>query len=132
MDLSKFKVYNIVSGLSTISITKNGMTLSKNAIIKMGKPNYIQLMINSEDKKIAIIECEKSDDGSIPCVTDKANPKNFRINNKDLIYTIATIMNCEYDKLSLKIVGDWHEENKIMLVDLNRATEANEKEEDED
>ena len=44
--LEGFRKVNLTSGLPYVSITDNGITFSKNAVIKMGKPKNVVLLMN--------------------------------------------------------------------------------------
>lgn len=134
MDFSNFKPYAIVSGLPTVSITKNGMTFSKTALIKMGKPDYIKLMINEDEKQLAFFAANEDEDNVIKCMVDKNKKEavNFRINARDLLYKIASLMGCKFEELNFKVIGELFNEDKVMLLDLNRATKINESDASDD
>lgn len=134
MDLSKFKTYTLVSGLPTISITRNGITFSKTALIKLGKPDYIKLMMNEDERQIVFAVTEEDEEGSIKCLKNKTKNDmvTFRINNRDLLYKFASIMECRFEDLSFKAAGEFFDDDKMMLVDLKKATRIIEKDETDD
>ena len=123
MDFSKFKPYAFVPGTASVTIAKHGIGFSKKAIIGLGNPDYVKLLINPEDKQLALTAADKNDDGAIKCMEGRepGDNKNFRIAAKDLLHQIAFMMNCEYEDLNYKVIGEYFDDNKIMLIDLNRA-----------
>jgi hypothetical protein len=123
MDLTKFKTYNFVPGVPTVTIAKHGIGFSKKAISELGNPSHVKVLINADEKQLAIVVANKNEDGAIKCMDGK-NPednRNFRINAKDLLYQIAFMLDCPFESLNYRIVGEFFDDNNVMLVDLNRA-----------
>jgi hypothetical protein len=129
MDLVKFKPYTLISGVSSVSITKNGVSLSKAALLKLGKPDYVRLLINEDDKQIAFAVAQSSDEDKIKCLLGKKDSETliFRINNRDLLNKITIMLGCKYEDLSLRCTGDFFDDDKIMVIDLNNATPLSDK-----
>ena len=123
MDLSKFKSYEFIPGVASVTIAKHGMGFSKKAISELGNPDFVRLLINAEDKQLALVVANKDESGAIRCMEGK-NPddnRNFRIGAKDLLHKIAHMMNCSFDELNYKIIGEFFDDGNVMLIDLNRA-----------
>ena len=55
--LDGFRVFNFDEGVPYVSVTKNGVTFNKAVIMKMGYPDRVILLINPEDKVIALKAC---------------------------------------------------------------------------
>ena len=128
--LEGFKKVNLTSGLPYVSITENGMTFSKNAVIKMGKPKNVVLLINEEKKMIAVKICDTNEEGSIQFFKS-IRSINVRINNKDFIYTLSRLMNWNIKEEGYRVLGDWYENEKVMIFDLTKAALLGEKENDD-
>ena len=58
VDLSKFKTFDFSEGVPFVSVTNNGLTFNKSVIMKMNYPLYVRLLINEEDKQIALQACQ--------------------------------------------------------------------------
>ena len=123
MDLSKFKAYEIVPGIASVTIAKHGIGFSKKAISELGNPDYVRLLINSEDNQLALVVADSSENGAVKCMAGKKpdDNRNFRINNKGLLYKVANMINCQFDNLNYKIIGEFFDDGRTMLIDLNRA-----------
>ncbi len=129
--LEGFKKVNLTSGLPYVSITDNGMTFSKNAVIKMGKPKNVVLLMNEEKKMIAVQICDANEEGSIQFFKN-IKSINVRINNKDFIYTLSRLMNWNIKEEGYRILGDWYENEQVMIFDLTKAALLGEKENEND
>ena len=55
--LDGFKSFNFYEGVPYVSITKNGVTFNKAVIMKLNYPANVVLLINAEEKVIAIQKC---------------------------------------------------------------------------
>jgi hypothetical protein len=129
--LEGFRKVNLTSGLPYVSITDNGITFSKNAVIKMGKPKNVVLLMNEEKKMIAVQICDANEEGSIQFFKN-IKSINVRINNKDFIYTLSRLMNWNIKEEGYRILGDWYENEQVMIFDLTKAALLGEKENEND
>lgn len=126
VDLSKFQPYNLISGAATLSITKNGLTLSKAAVQKMGTPRYAKLLINDTDKMVAFMVCEELGEGCFDFIKDPAKEStHFRLNNKELLFTLCNLMNWSTSDVAMRVNCEWIQEDGILLARLNEAEEIN-------
>lgn len=133
MDLSKFKSYEFVPGVATVTFAKHGMGFSKKAIHELGNPDFVRLLINAEDKQLALVVAQEGEDGAIKCMKGKTpdDNRNFRIVAKDLLHKVAHMMNCQHiDDLSCKVVGEFFDDGNVMLIDLKRARKTGESDND--
>jgi len=128
MDFAKFKTYNFVPGICTVTIAKHGMGFSKKAISELGNPAYVKLLVNELDKQMALAVADKDEEGAIRCMEGKEadESRNFRLNGKSLLYKIAQMMDCSFEELNFKIVGEFFDDNRVMLIDLNKARKETE------
>ncbi len=122
IDLTKFKAFDFNEGLPYVSITNNGLTFNKSVIMKMNYPAYVRLLINENEKQMAIQVCGEKDEKSVQFFREKANGVlSVRLNSKDLISTIERI--CEWDlkKASYRVNGILVPEASLMLFDFSDA-----------
>jgi len=124
--LEKFKKVNLTAGLPYVSITDNGMTFSKNAVVKMGKPKYVVLLINEDDKMIAIQICDENEESAIQFAKNTKSI-NVRINNKDFLNTLSRLMNWDLKEEGYRVLGEWYESEQVMIFDLTKVTPIGEK-----
>ncbi|MCL2415527.1 MAG: hypothetical protein FWD01_01825 [Defluviitaleaceae bacterium] len=134
MDLSKFKPYNFVPGIASATIAKHGIGFSKKAISELGNPDYVKLLMNTTDKQLALIVASKGEEGAIKCMEGRSpnENRNFRIGAKDLLHQVAFMMDCAFEELNYRVIGEYFNDNQVMLIDLNRAKKIGEIVENED
>jgi len=120
--LEGFKKVNMVTGLPSLSITKNGITFNKPSIVKLGKPAYVYLLQNEEKRKLAVQVCDEKDSDAVPFLkdTDKS-VLSVRWNNSDLLKTISQWMDWDLDNEGYRVEGDYYKEESAMIFDLNQA-----------
>lgn len=120
--LEAFEVVDAVTGMPTVSITKNGIAFNKTVLEKMGCPEYVRAMIDKPGKRIAIAPCEKEDRGSRAFYKRGRNTANgVRWNNFDLRTTIETMMGWALADQGWKASGFYSEEDNAIIFDLNSA-----------
>ncbi len=123
--LEGFTSFNFEEGAPYVSVTKNGVTFNKSVIMKLNYPNYVVLLINAAEKKIALQSCDPSTPNSIVFYKgkdDASKPLSVRWNAKDLLQTLSRMMEWDLEMKSYRIYGEPLPENKAMLFDLNTAT----------
>lgn len=57
---------NTASGRSVLTVTKNYARLNKNAVLELGRPEFIEFFINPTTKQFAFKACEESNPNAIP------------------------------------------------------------------
>lgn len=124
--LEGFKQYNMTIGTASVSITENGIAFSKTTIVKMDKVPYVKLFIDEENKRIAIQKANKEDEGAINFYSNQ-KIVSVRWNNKELLKTIARMMDWELSGNVYKVDGDYIAEDEAMIFDLKRAEKTSSK-----
>ena len=117
-----FKSFNFDEGVPYVSITKNGVTFNKAVIMKLNYPANVVLLINAEEKVIAIQECTPDVKNSTTFY--KENEKNIlsvRWNARDLLNTLQDITGWDLSKDSYRVDGILVVEENAMLFDLKTA-----------
>lgn len=125
-DLSKFRTVELIKGNPTISVTKNGITFSQAAIQKLGKPEFVEFMIDDENKIIAVLKKEKEGANCFHFYAPNKKILSVRISNKELKNQIRDMMswNFSYDE-GYKIEGEYDKENQALFFDLKEAKPLN-------
>lgn len=127
-----FKTVNLTIGLPYISITSNGITFSKTAVVKMGAPSHVVLMMNEPEKQIAIQVCDAEKADATAFVRNKDNKTiNVRWNNKDFLNTLSKMMGWDLSAQGYRINGDYYSNENAMLFDLKQAIPIGEKDGEE-
>lgn len=121
MNFDNFKPVNLAVGFPSVSITTNGVTFSKAAIVKVRMPEYVLLMINETDKQLAIIESEKDAENATPFVRNKKSP-SVRYNNKDFLYTLEKLMGWDLTQQGYKAMGEYYSDENALVFNLRSAT----------
>lgn len=115
--LNGFEIYNMSSGLASVSVGENGVAFSKSAVIKMGKCKYVQLLIDKNQKRIAIKKANENDEGAIQFYNNQ-KIVSVRWNNKELLKTIAMMMDWELKGKVYKANGNYIAEDEAMIFEL--------------
>jgi hypothetical protein len=118
--LENFRKVDLTIGVSYMSITTNGVSFSKAAVVKMGAPSYVLLLINDDEKKIAIQECSKETEGANRFVRNENN-LSVRWNNRELINDIEELMCWDLSQGGFRILGSYYRAENVMIFDLNTA-----------
>lgn len=117
-----FKSFNFDEGVPYVSITKNGVTFNKAVIMKLNYPANVVLLINAEEKVIAIQKCAPDVKNSTTFY--KENERNIlsvRWNARDLLNTLQDITGWDLSKDSYRVDGILVVEENAMLFDLKTA-----------
>ena len=118
-DYKRFTLFNFDEGVPYVSLTSNGMTFNKGSVLKLGKPEYVQLMIDKKAKQILIRKCDKKDpNAKIFYKENKRNIISVRWNTVDLLNTIQDIMGWDLNRDSYKIEGNLVDDDNAILFPL--------------
>lgn len=117
-----FSVFDFSEGVPYLSITRNGVTFNKAVTLKLGKPQYVRLLINAEKKLIAVQVCDEDGEKSVQFY--KQNRKDIlsvRWNGRDLLNTLRELLGDDLQRHGFRIDGTLLREEHAMLFDLNKA-----------
>ncbi len=120
--LDGFRVFNFSEGVPYVSITANGMTFNKSVVMKLDYPPYVRLLINAEERKIAIQSCDKDETFAAGFYKPKESKViSVRWNGKDLLNTIQEIKGWNLKNESYRVDGILLKDEHAMLFDLDKA-----------
>ena len=120
--LNGFEVYNYSSGTASLTLSDNGVGFSKTAVQKMGRCEYVKLLINFNEKMVAIQKCDKDDSDSILFFNPKKKIVSVRWSNKDLQKTILSMMGWNLrEGMAYKADGVYVPEDNAMIFDLTKS-----------
>lgn len=122
MVLENFKTYTVTSGLPTMTVSNYGVSFSKAAVVRLGKPEYAKLLVNSEEKIFAVqVSNEFDEDANVFYRKKSNNVITARWNSKELLQMISKMMDWDLDEASYKIAGEYYPEESAILFDMKRA-----------
>lgn len=121
-DLSRFKTIEPIKGSPSISITKNGVTFSKASIQKLGKPAFIEMMIDEEDKVLAIMSRQEDDENFFSFMAPGRSVLSVRIGNRDLKNQLSSLMDWDLENSNgFRIDGEFDKDSIGLFFDLKEA-----------
>ena len=118
--LEGFELYSMTTGSASISISENGVGFSKSTVVRLGKSPFARVFIDRKTNRIAIQASKDNDNGAVPFFNNQKSGA-VRWNNKELLKTLAQMMNCDFTKKVYKIDGDYLPNEQAMVFDLNTA-----------
>lgn len=121
MNLSKFEVYKFSTGVSTMTISKSGISFSQTAVIRLEMATHVRLLINQVDKEIAIQQASSEDKQAMRFYRARKNAVTARWNYKDLIATLSDLMGWNTDEHTYKVTGEFNASEKLILFKLGNA-----------
>lgn len=117
-----FQTFNFDEGVPYVSVTKNGVTFNKAVIMKMGYPEYVVLLINANEKKIALKKCAEETPNRASFYKENAkNILSVRWNAKDLLNTLQDMTGWDLSQNAYRIDGTLIKEEDAMLFDFANA-----------
>lgn len=147
--LNKFSVINDDEEWkdSVLSVTKGGLHFNKDTVKLLKNPNYVQILLNEDSSKTAIMVCNKDDDGAIKfnkTVTDgskrrgrkpkdpeaaarkaaKKGISSVSIKTVDILNTFGKLFDLSKSTVEYSMLGEPVSEEgavKAIIYDLKRA-----------
>lgn len=121
-DLSRFRTVELIKGNPTISVTKNGITFSQAAIQKLAKPEFVEFLIDDENKIVAVVRKEKEGANCFHFYMQNKKVLSVRISNKELKNQIREMMGWDFSNdEGYKVEGEYDKENQALFFDLKEA-----------
>lgn len=125
--LDGFKPFSFGNNGPTVSITKNGVTFNKLAAEKIGKPQYVLLLINEQTKQFAIKKTTTNDPNAVPFMTTiKEGAPSVRWNSKELLRNFCSMTGWDLNASGCKgykISASFDKSEGALIFDLNDAVE---------
>lgn len=117
--LDGFELLETITGVPSMSISKNGVSFNRAAIEKLGCPRYVLTLIDKQGCRFAIVECSKNDRGARDFVKTERNISNgVRWNNHDLRATLEALMGWNLSADSWKVEGKFSDQDRALIFDL--------------
>lgn len=123
-----FKIIDItITGSPTLFVNRHSVTFSKRVVSDMDYPEYVQPLIDMENKAFALKACKPTDERAMSFYGRKHKPHGgIVLSSEPLRNLLKTLMseNWRADK-RYKIVGTYISDVKAMVFDLKTASEEN-------
>ena len=113
-----------VAGKPTISVTKNGVGFSKQALSRLEYAHFVQIFINKSEKKLGIRKCEKNSPNALKFVSEKKDKiDSLRWNNSAFTDDIKGLVSSELSSNNFICEGEFIEDEGIpaLLFDFTKA-----------
>jgi len=116
----KYEWYSPTTGAPVVSVAEYGITFNNGAIEMMGKPEYVILGYDEENKFIGVKPCNETEENRIE-FHKKMKNKYIRLANKDFIRFLKSIISedIKIESKAKRYVAKWDKEEKILYIDLN-------------
>lgn len=102
----------------TLLFRNERIYFAKSALINIGKPEYIHLLINEKDKQLFIQGCEKDKDSFVIGY----GYKSWCVYSKLLLKYLAHVVGVPFPSDTLNFSGTVLEDKKTVFVDLKKYT----------
>jgi len=124
----KYEWYSPTTGAPVVSVAEYGITFNNGAIEMMGKPEYVILGYDEENKFIGVKPCDETEKNRIE-FHKKMKNKYIRLANKDFIRFLKSIIREDIiiESKAKRYVAKWDKEEKILYIDLNSQIIAGKK-----
>src|SRR5699024_2135442 len=108
-----------------ITLSKSGLSFSQTAINSLGRPEFVKLMVDKDDKLIAVQVVGQDDEDATPFF--KKGRKNLvvRWNYVTLTTLLEELMGWDVSTQTYKIRGQTISKDDALLFDLNKADLVN-------
>lgn len=121
VDLSSFKPINFVAGKNTMTVSRTGVAISQAAVVQLGKPEFVKVLISYDEKSIAIMATDAKDPNKVKFLNKGKKTPTVRWNNATLKGEIANLMKWDISKNVYKIDGKYYPQDSLMIFDLKKA-----------
>lgn len=129
--LDSFKPRKLVVGSPYISITENGVSLNKSTIDRLEYAEYVKILIDEDNRRLAIQVCDSDDPDKTSFVnaTKKKDAQYVRWNNREFIkQLLAWAPNEDLKENGFKVPGEYLSEEKAFLFVFSKAVPLKETE----
>lgn len=121
IDLSRFQTFTFTTGEQTMTVTKYGVRFSKATLIQLGRPEYVRVMINYEDKQLVIQSTSPRDPNKTSFLKPSKKKMEVQWNNSLLKGNLKELMGWDLNNVSYKVRGKFIPDQNLMLFNLKKA-----------
>jgi len=115
-DLSEFHLVSNQSGIATLKLSNNALVFSRTIVYRLKNPRYIQILVQSDRRLIAIRPCQQEDAESIP-FSNKPVAGIVQLRRKGIYRELSKLI-IGFDPDSsetINIDGEYDDEEKLYI-----------------
>ncbi|NMM97250.1 hypothetical protein [Bifidobacterium olomucense] len=117
--LDSFEIMPYVTGVPSLSVTKDGVNFNKTVVEKLGSPAYVRVLVDKPSLRLAVVPCDEYAQGARPFLRDGRSARaGVRWNNTDLKDSIQTLAGWNLEEKGCKVAGQFYPEDNAMVFDL--------------
>lgn len=117
--LDGYRIVENVTGVPTMSVTKNGVAFNKSTLEKLRRADYVLALLNDQERKFMIITCNADEDEARRFYKGRKVSDGVRWNNRDLLDTLERVTGWDLEKIGWKIKGEFAEEGSRRAIIFN-------------
>lgn len=102
-----------------MTIAKSGISFSRTAVVRLGKPEFVELLMDSDKKQIVIKSSDEGNPNAAPFFKKNRKIVTARWNYRDLIQTFEEMMHWNTEMHTYKVEGSYLMEDNLLFFDLN-------------
>jgi len=122
--LDSFKPKKLVIGSPYLTVTNNGISLNKSAIDKLEFAEFVRILVDEENKRLAIQICSAEDPNREPFVkpSKRKTAQYVRWNNREFVKQLLPwAPTQELKEKGFKIPGEYLVDDKAFLFTFSEA-----------
>lgn len=116
----QFEWYNRKVGVPIVSVASYGLTFNSGAAEAMGRPAYIKLGFDRNNLVIGVMPVHDIRENDQLCFPFTDRKGYVRINNKDFIRHISTLLPNGIPNAAKRVYAHWCQEQGVLIVDLKQ------------
>ena len=122
--LDTFKPKKLVVGSPFMTITENGISINKSGIDRLDYAEFVKILIDEKEKRVAIQICDANDPNKVQFVSQdkKGIAQYVRWNNREFVKQLMSWGPTEEFKLKgFKVPGEYLVDEKAFLFTFSEA-----------
>ena len=121
--LSGFKPVNVAKGPVTMTIAYSGVSFSKAAVQTLGNPGYVVLLLNEDEKKVALQVSKSDEPNAIAFYKATRQTGDVRWNYSSLKNSLSDLMRWNIQDHTYRVEGHYYTHGNILMFDLAEASQ---------
>jgi len=106
-----------------IDIKRSRIRIHKKTLRSIGAPEYILLLVNPEERTLAVMGCDRSDPRAHPVLWDTlTDKKSFELYSTTLIQSLCAVCSDWRDDCSHRMYGEILQSKGLVLFHMTDST----------
>ncbi|KFI62009.1 hypothetical protein [Bifidobacterium cuniculi] len=121
-ELDSFRALEFVTGIPTMTVTKDGVSFNKATVDKLKRPEYVLVLMDDSAHRLAIQTCSQDTTDARPFLKEgRSSRAGVRWNNFDLKMTLQRLMRWNLEDNGYKTEGDYFPEDNAIIFNLDNS-----------